>query len=59
MCEQNLYESPKLKAHGAKVVTTVGTAVAGLRNIAALVPTLKSLGKQHVKCKRTSRFVAV
>jgi hemoglobin-like flavoprotein len=46
--EPDLYASPKLKAHGATVVQTVGTAVAGLRDLDALVPVLRELGKKHV-----------
>lgn len=46
--EEDLYNSPKLKAHGSKVVTTVGTAVAGLRDLGTLVPVLQALGKRHV-----------
>ena len=34
--EANLYESPKLEAHGIKVVTTVGTAVGLLRDLDTL-----------------------
>ena len=45
--EKNLYESAKLKAHGKIVVQTVGTAVAGLRDLGALVPVLTKLGKVH------------
>jgi len=45
--ESNVYESPKLKAHGAKVASTVGTAVAGLQDINRLVPVLQALGLRH------------
>ena len=45
--EKNLYESAKLKSHGKIVVSTVGTAVAGLRDLGALVPILTKLGKTH------------
>jgi len=45
---KNLYESPRLKAHAAKVIATVGTAVAGLNKLDALVPVLKELGLKHV-----------
>ena len=46
--EPDLYDSPKLKAHGANVVSTVGKAVAGLRELEALVPVLAALGERHV-----------
>ena len=45
--EPNLYESDALKKHGALVVTTVGTAVAGLKDLEKLAPVLKNLGKAH------------
>lgn len=46
--EKNLYSSPMLKAHATTVMKTVGVAVAGLADLGALVPVLKSLGKKHV-----------
>lgn len=45
--EDPLYESPKLKKHATGVVKTVGTAVAGLKDLGRLVPVLKALGKTH------------
>jgi len=45
--EVPLYESRKLKAHGLAVMTHVGYAVAGLRDINALVPVLARLGAKH------------
>ena len=45
--EKPLYESDKLKKHGLTVVSTVGKAVAGLRDVEKLVPVLESLGKAH------------
>jgi len=45
---KNLYESPRLRSHGSKVIATVGTAVAGLKDLGALVPVLKELGLKHV-----------
>lgn len=47
--EPNMYESKSLKAHGARVVRTVGTAVAGLKDIEKLVPVLVGLGRKHVQ----------
>jgi len=44
----NLYESPQLKAHATKVMSTVGVAVAGLQDIGKLVPVLSMLGKKHL-----------
>ena len=46
--EPDLYESLALKAHGIKVVTTVGTAVGLLRDLDTLVPVLQQLGTKHV-----------
>lgn len=45
--EPNLYESEALKTHASKVMTTVGVAVAGLVDVAKLVPVLKGLGVKH------------
>merc|ERR1712039_147805 len=45
---KNLYESPRLKAHATKVVSTVGVAVSMLTKLDALVPVLKELGLKHV-----------
>mmetsp|Transcript_15583 Transcript_15583/g.43465 ORF Transcript_15583/g.43465 Transcript_15583/m.43465 type:complete len:369 (+) Transcript_15583:94-1200(+) len=42
------YETPGLRAHGVRVVTTVGAAVDGLRNLPALVPVLQELAIKHV-----------
>lgn len=47
--EEDLYESPALKLHGATVVKTVGVAVTGLKSLNDLVPTLQSLGRRHQK----------
>ena len=44
----NLYESPELKSHAVRVMSTVGVAVAGLGDIAKLVPVLRMLGKKHL-----------
>jgi len=46
--EANLYESAKLKKHGLRVVSTVGTAVEKLGQPDELVPVLKALGLRHV-----------
>ena len=45
--EPNLYESPALKKHATKVMTTVGVAVAGLADLEKLVPVLHGLGERH------------
>lgn len=45
---ENVYESPELRAHAKRVMTTVGVAVAGLRDIGKLVPVLEMLGKKHL-----------
>jgi hemoglobin-like flavoprotein len=37
-----------MKEQGAKLMTMIGAAVAGLRNLEALVPVVESLGKRHV-----------
>ena len=39
--EPNLAESPKLKKHAMSVMNTVGVAVAGLADLASLVPVLQ------------------
>eukprot|EP00413_Alexandrium_margalefii_P028944 CAMPEP_0204576194 /NCGR_PEP_ID=MMETSP0661-20131031/41633_1 /ASSEMBLY_ACC=CAM_ASM_000606 /TAXON_ID=109239 /ORGANISM="Alexandrium margalefi, Strain AMGDE01CS-322" /LENGTH=360 /DNA_ID=CAMNT_0051584917 /DNA_START=54 /DNA_END=1136 /DNA_ORIENTATION=+ len=41
------YETPRLKAHAVRVVGVVDTAVQGLGNLPALVPTLQELGLRH------------
>lgn len=43
-----LFESAALKKHGAKVVSTVHTAVGLLKNLDKLIPMLAGLGKTHV-----------
>lgn len=45
--EPDLYESAALKKHGVLVVSTVGKAVAGLKDLEKLAPVLKNLGKAH------------
>jgi len=45
--EPDLYESDALKKHGALVVTTVGKAVAGLKDLEKLAPVVRNLGKAH------------
>ena len=47
--EDNLYESPKLKAHALKVMTTVGVAVSMLNDVPKLLPVLRDLGQKHIK----------
>ena len=42
-----LADSPALKLHATLVMRTVGTAVAGLRDITSLVPTLVQLAERH------------
>jgi hemoglobin-like flavoprotein len=46
--EPDLYESPKLKSHASGVVTFVGKAVAGLKDLKTLAPVLQELGMKHV-----------
>jgi hemoglobin-like flavoprotein len=46
--EVNLYESKALKKHGAGVINTVGTAVAGLRDFDTLTQLLQVLGRKHL-----------
>lgn len=45
--EPDLFESEKLKKHGAAVVRTCGKAVSGLRDVQTLAPVLKALGEKH------------
>ena len=47
--EANLYQSEALKKHAKIVTETVGQAVAGLVDLASLIPILTSLGKKHKK----------
>ncbi|KAJ1474764.1 globin-like protein, partial [Baffinella frigidus] len=42
-----LAESAGLKLHGTIVMQTVGKAVAGLKDLASLVPVLKGLAERH------------
>lgn len=42
-----MYESEKFKSHAFKVISTIGDAVKGLDDLAALVPVLRELGKNH------------
>jgi len=44
-----LFEKTRMKEQGNKLMSTIGAAVAGLRNIDDLVPVIKNLGKRHVK----------
>ena len=44
-----LFEKTRMKEQGNKLMSTIGAAVAGLRNIDDLVPVVKNLGKRHVK----------
>jgi len=46
--QPNLFESKPLKAHAVLVMQAVGSAVAGLSDVAKLVPVLKMLGKKHL-----------
>lgn len=43
-----LFEKTRIKEQGNKLMSTVGAAVAGLRNIDDLVPIIKKLGARHV-----------
>ena len=45
--EVPLAESAALKLHASLVMRTVGSAVAGLRDITSLVPTLVQLAERH------------
>jgi len=49
--EPDLANSPVLKAHGAKVVSTIATAVSLLGDLGTLVPVLQSLGLRHMGYK--------
>lgn len=46
--DPDISSSPMMRAHGAKIVNTVGTAVSLLRDLDTLVPVLHSLGLRHV-----------
>ena len=45
--QPNMYENANFRAHAAKVMGTVGMAVAGLADVQKLLPLLKSLGRTH------------
>ncbi|KAJ1474763.1 globin-like protein [Baffinella frigidus] len=44
---ENIADSPALQTHGVLVMTTVGEAVAGLKDMPSLVPILKELARRH------------
>jgi len=44
---KNMFDSPKLREHGVKVMETIGKAVSNIDNPAKLKPVLMSLGKTH------------
>jgi len=46
--EEKRYESPGFVRHARSVMTTVGVAVQGLRDLDALVPVLENLGARHL-----------
>jgi hemoglobin-like flavoprotein len=43
-----LFESADMKAQGNKLMTMIGTAVAGLSNLESIVGAVEDLGKRHV-----------
>eukprot|EP00928_Gymnodinium_smaydae_P087743 TRINITY_DN71969_c0_g1_i1.p1 TRINITY_DN71969_c0_g1~~TRINITY_DN71969_c0_g1_i1.p1 ORF type:complete len:471 (-),score=40.87 TRINITY_DN71969_c0_g1_i1:417-1700(-) len=45
--ELDLYSSPKLVAHGVRVVSTVGNVVAGIDHMECLTPKLQYIVRQH------------
>lgn len=45
--EEELYDSPKIKSHSAKVIGLFRFAVAGLADLERLRPTLQEMGKRH------------
>jgi len=42
------YETPGIKAHGAKVVNTLGTAIDSIWDLSKVVPALQELGIRHI-----------
>ncbi|CAK0848411.1 unnamed protein product [Prorocentrum cordatum] len=46
--DPDLYDNPKLKGHGVKVVTMVDAVIKGVRDLEGLKPTLQDLGLRHV-----------
>ena len=46
--EPDMYNSAKFMKHARGVMNAVGMAVAGLDDVAKLVPVLKELGAKHV-----------
>jgi len=57
--EPDVFESKALKEHGAGVVASVGAAVANLRDLSQVVPTLQALGSRHVGYKVVPEHYAV
>jgi len=43
-----LFESSDMKTQGNKLMTMIGTAVAGLSNLESIVAAVEDLGKRHV-----------
>lgn len=56
--EDDPVNSPALRKLFAKVLDAVGTAVAGLQDIASLVPHLTALGMRHINYNTTSEHFA-
>jgi len=47
--DKPLSSSPRLRAHGSKVMATIANAVSGLRDLEALIPILANLAKKHAE----------
>ena len=58
--DADLASSPAMKKHAASVMNTVGAAVAGLSDVASLIPVLQALGKRHANYGvESAHFAAV
>ena len=57
--DADLASSPAMKKHAASVMNTVGAAVAGLSDVASLIPVLQALGKRHANYGVESAHFAV
>lgn len=50
---QALFNATHMKVQGNKLMSTIGAAVTGLRNMDDLVPVVRNLGKRHLKYQVT------
>ncbi|XP_072164893.1 uncharacterized protein [Diadema setosum] len=56
LSRDELLVNPDLRAHGKRIMDTVGVAVSGLDDLELLVPILQDLGRRHVGYGVTKRY---